>query len=472
MSYSVEFTGSLVERRDVPLCTIGNNIALVTESPSNWYTPSGLPSVADFLEDQTAPDAYLIGSGTGNSTHSWSYIDDYVRRNYGAGNGAIICTPNLTGTYTWTITAKKPSGSSRIRVFKSNGSRLNNVIPSPANLNDTLLVTHNLTTSFVTYSGTEVLSDQALTINLDPEVVGDAHDFKELAIIKVLPSLPPAWDNPSATQQFNPTMELNGSILPDDFVIACPSANPSNRTLDVSYGVDYANIGIDLGGGLGGQPFFVTPNVTGDIQWEIEALNIGSGFFKLDARRSPGSSRAWNTSGSGFFSWTQFSNPTISTGVRTVYGGTIGCSNQFVAIWLEGQFSESTARIYYVRFTLPSGEIITITPSINTQGVAPTGGVTTGEDVNTIQNGQSSIATAVKAFGAKVIHDGAEIVKTTYLPPAENAQDAEITASDSQIITATSNDIAVESEGLGDAERLAAHDTRLLVKKYSNASEK
>jgi hypothetical protein len=180
--YDVEFDGSLVERSDVALMTDTNNLAADPSSPSNWYDPTegGFSSSADFLEDGTAGDDYLIGSGTGNSTHSWSYISDYVRRNYGVGNGAIICTPNITGTVTWSITAKKPSGSSRIRVFKSNGSRVNNVIPSPANLNATLLATHNLTTSFVTYSGTEALSNQALTINLDPETVSDAHDFKEL----------------------------------------------------------------------------------------------------------------------------------------------------------------------------------------------------------------------------------------------------------------------------------------------------
>ena len=126
--------------------------------------------------------------------------------------------------------------------------------------------------------------------------------------------------------------------------------------------------------------------------------------------------------------------------------------------------------IDYIRVFTSSG-VVTITPSTVTPGVAPTGGTATTATPSTIQDGSAGAAGPAKLFGAKVVHDSSDIVQAKYLPPADNSQDAEATVSSSEIITATATTLSVESEGLGGAEKLAAQDTALTVKEFTDAVE-
>jgi hypothetical protein len=244
----------------------------------------------------------------------------------------------------------------------------------------------------------------------------------------------------------------------------------ANSALTYVVGPNYAGGNLTATVSPNGSILFYSPNVTGTFNVKIRwKPSIGSNFLLLLHK---GSAASRNFSGA---STSLASTPPTGTGSFILQDlGTYVLTNEFFQLQVNNFVfgpTSSPLEIDYVIITQTTSGPVSITPTTFTAGVAPTGGTGTTATPSTTQSGVASVAGPAKLFGAKVVHDSADVIEAKYLPSAQSAEDAEATVQNETIIEATSTSISVESEGLGGPEFLEASDTRLVVIEQDNATE-
>lgn len=221
--------------------------------------------------------------------------------------------------------------------------------------------------------------------------------------------------------------------------------------------------------------YFFTSVHNGAINWDVSwgSFNPDSylSIYKASGARTVGNAQA----GTLLFDSFPSSAPNLNGVPFAIAPSTTGSttlSNEYIMI-KHRQNSGSTLNWLYNVYITGAGAVnpVSIFPATNIEGVAPSGGVATAASPSTILDGQGTLASAPKLFGARVVHDSIEVIDAKYLPAADVSEDAQLDARNTKIITATATSLSVEAEGLGGAERLEAGETSLVVEEHLGAVE-
>ena len=289
------------------------------------------------------------------------------------------------------------------------------------------------------------------------------------------------WDAFNATEYINRGTAYDVSNLaiqstglntnvPNDYIITGEpslSTNVFGPTYDGSTVTIFTGSASDYGIGV----FSPSYPVGTVIEYDIQITGISSSpNARFEQVEDNGNSRwlNWN-SGSPVIFINSNVNSLVLSGQHTITAHK-GQPTQYLRIIIGKNFSGPfNLVIDRIRFSTISP--VTITPSTQTAGVAPTGTTGVIESVATDTQGQAAVAGPPKDFGINVIHDSSTIAEAGFLPSAQNTEDASKDVATSKIITATDTSVTVEAFGLGGAERLAAGETKIVVEDLEDTTE-
>ena len=304
------------------------------------------------------------------------------------------------------------------------------------------------------------------------------------------------WDNVNVTEYLNRGVP-SGTTTWDTGINVLPSQSNYNQPLPNN---DWVVFGITVspstslfspGDGYGGGRVFITANAasapytryqvvfaTADfpvgtqIQWEIKGDWGGNRLtlYQMAYKNSLTPKQANNNSVL-LYDNTNATNITAS-GTHTMSSAGYSPAD---GTWLQLQWYNNFGGTIngffdHFRVSVLSPSPINIVNTTDTAGVAPTGTTGVIETVSTDINGGNSVGPA-KEFGIVAKHDGQEIAEASYLPSAENTEDARASVTSEKIITATDTSVTVEAFGLGGAERLEGGDTRIIVEDIEDTTE-
>lgn len=132
--------------------------------------------------------------------------------------------------------------------------------------------------------------------------------------------------------------------------------------------------------------------------------------------------------------------------------------------YYRGVVVSNSGLTYSIARSYVSTSAVTITETIDQNGVVLSGGFLGSTSLNLVQEGFDGTTTTPRDFGLVVKQNGTEIVRASYRPPAQTGEGAIMTASTSKVITATSTTMEVESYGLDTVHTLKDTTTAIVVK--------
>jgi len=326
-------------------------------------------------------------------------------------------------------------------------------------------------------AGYKITFDGSLNERRDVAQVTSVGSLSYLVINTLSPS---KWENPANDWTIaGPSTGVgawhNYGTYPNTYDNSLAYAASTGATVSYVGGIIRINNVKDLANTVSNNGIVIfTPNGIGQVNFEIRHRCL-SNFGQMTVRVAQNAVRNVNAgTPSGGVLASRADN--FSTYNLNTWYVDSGSYNVLANQWINFSFGHSnnsatTYEIDYIRITTSSGGVINITPSTPTPGVAPTGGVASSANAFTTTNGQASILGSAKLFGAKVIHDMNEIAEAKYYPPADSNQDAQLSMSETEIITATSTSLSVESEGLGGSDKLTSGSTSVIVEELLGAVE-
>ena len=133
-------------------------------------------------------------------------------------------------------------------------------------------------------------------------------------------------------------------------------------------------------------------------------------------------------------------------------------------------FGESSWQIDYIRVYTTANVAVAITPSTTIAGTEKTGGIATTFTEATTEDGSPAASGAPKEFGLSVKDGAIEVAKAKLYPSSDSAQSAGSDVTDVKVVTATTNTLDVDAEGLGGPDRLGVGSS-IVVENVSDQSE-